>query len=57
MTDLATATDDELRAEARRRGYDLHSAAFSEAAQQLLREIPGLRARLDALEALAKSSL
>jgi hypothetical protein len=46
-------TDAEFREEARRRGYELHSAQFSKAAQTLIREIPELRKRLDALETMA----
>jgi hypothetical protein len=52
--DLATVTDDELREEVRKRGYDLHSSRFSAAAQALLREIPEIRRRLDELEQNAK---
>ena len=46
---LSQATDDELRAEARRRGYELHSHQFSQAAQNALRELEGLRRRIDEL--------
>lgn len=37
MTDLTTCTDAELRAEANRRGFQLNSAAFSEAAAHCIR--------------------
>ena len=47
--DLRHATDDELRVEARRRGLELHSAQFSQAAQQALRELESLRRRIDEL--------
>ena len=47
--DLHHITDDELRAEARRRGYELHSVQFSQAAQNALRELEGLRRRIDEL--------
>jgi len=53
MPDLSNITDGELRAEARRRGYELHSLQFSQAAQQLIRELPGLRRRLQELEQIA----
>ena len=46
---LSQATDEELRAEARRRGYELHSLQFSQAAQNALRELEGLRRRIDEL--------
>ena len=46
---LSQATDEELRAEARRRGYKLHSLQFSQAAQNALRELEGLRRRIDEL--------
>lgn len=46
---LLTLTDDELRAEARRRGMELHSKQFSQAAQQALRELEELRRRIDEL--------
>ena len=46
---LREITDDELRAEARRRGYELHSLQFSQAAQNALRELEGLRRRIDEL--------
>jgi hypothetical protein len=52
---LAAFSDDELRAEARRRGYELHSKQFSESSQRLIRELPELRRRLEALEELARS--
>lgn len=38
MPDLASATDDELRAEADRRGLVLHSKAFSQAAADVIRQ-------------------
>ena len=50
---LETLSDDQLRAEVRRRGYEMHSRQFSEAGRRLIRELPELRRRLDALEALA----
>jgi hypothetical protein len=46
---LADLTDEELRAEARRRGFELHSIQFSLAAQNALRELEGLRRRIDEL--------
>jgi hypothetical protein len=46
---LDELTDDELRAEARRRGFELHSVQFSQAAQNALRELEGLRRRIDEL--------
>ena len=46
---LEAMTDDELRAEARRRGFELHSVQFSQAAQSALRELEGLRRRIDEL--------
>jgi hypothetical protein len=46
---LTQVTDEELRAEARRRGYELHSLQFSQAAQSALRELEGLRRRIDEL--------
>lgn len=49
MGDLNLVTDDQLRAEARRRGYELHSVQFSQAAQNALRELEGLRRRIDEL--------
>ena len=54
--DLTRFSDDELRAEVRRRGYELHSRQFSEASQRLIRELPELRRRLEALEALARTA-
>jgi hypothetical protein len=54
---IADITDDELRHEARRRGYELHSVQFSQAAQNSLRELEGLRRRIDELvEALKRHS-
>jgi hypothetical protein len=49
MGNLNLVTDDQLRAEARRRGYELHSVQFSQAAQNALRELEGLRRRIDEL--------
>ena len=49
MEGLNKLTDDELRAEARRRGFELHSVTFSQAAQNALRELEGLRRRIDEL--------
>ena len=49
MQDLHSLTDDDLRAEARRRGYELHSVQFSQAAQSALRELEGMRRRIDEL--------
>jgi hypothetical protein len=49
MEGLQSVTDDDLRAEARRRGYELHSVQFSQAAQHALRELEGLRRRIDEL--------
>jgi hypothetical protein len=46
---LEAITDDELGAEARRRGFELHSVRFSQAAQNALRELEGLRRRIDEL--------
>jgi hypothetical protein len=46
---LEELTDDELRAEARRQGFELHSLQFSQAAQNALRELEGLRRRIDEL--------
>jgi hypothetical protein len=40
---LEELTDEQLRAEARRRGFELHSGQFSQAAQSALRELEGLR--------------
>ena len=51
--DLKQLSDDQLRAEVRRRGYEMHSKQFSLASQQLIRELPELRRRLEALEAIA----
>jgi hypothetical protein len=51
MEGLNLMTDDQLRAEARRRGYELHSLQFSQAAQNALRELEGLRRRIDELVA------
>lgn len=51
MNDLSNATDDELRAEAHRRGMELHGKQFSQAAQNALRELEGLRRRIDELTA------
>ena len=50
---LRNLSDDDLRAEVRRRGYEMHSRQFSEAGQRLIRELPELRRRMDELEALA----
>ena len=52
---LDELTDDELRAEARRRGFELHSVQFSQAAQNALRELEGLRRRIDELLTQLKS--
>jgi len=49
MEGLDRVTDDDLRAEARRRGFELHSVQFSQAAQNALRELEGLRRRIDEL--------
>ena len=57
MTSLQDISDDELRAEARRRGYELHSRQFSEASQRLIRELPELRRRLEELEAIAGGTM
>jgi hypothetical protein len=46
---LDELTDEQLRAEARRRGFELHSVQFSQAAQNALRELEGLRKRIDEL--------
>lgn len=46
---LGDISNDELRAEARRRGFELHSVQFSQAAQNALRELEGLRRRIDEL--------
>lgn len=53
---LADITDDDLRAEARRRGFELHSVQFSQAAQNALRELEGLRRRIDELVVGLKNS-
>jgi hypothetical protein len=53
---LADISDDELRAEARRRGFELHSVQFSQAAQNALRELEGLRRRIDELVVGLKNS-
>ncbi len=42
---LGRFSDEELRAEVRRRGYEMHSKQFSEASQRLMRELPELRRR------------
>ena len=57
MTSLQDISDDELRAEARRRGYELHSRQFSEASQRLIRELPELLRRLEELEAIAGGTM
>ena len=49
MEGLDRVTDNALRAEARRRGFELHSVQFSQAAQNALRELEGLRRRIDEL--------
>jgi hypothetical protein len=49
MEGLHSITDDALRAEVRRRGFELHSVQFSQAAQNALRELEGLRRRIDEL--------
>ena len=46
---LSQISDEELRAEARHRGYELHSVQFSQAGQAALRELEGLRRRIDEL--------
>jgi hypothetical protein len=46
---LAAATLDELRAEVQRRGLEIHSKQFSQAAQEALRELERLRRRIDEL--------
>jgi hypothetical protein len=46
---LEELTDEQLRAEVRRRGFELHSVQFSQAAQNALRELEGLRRRVDEL--------
>jgi hypothetical protein len=46
---LESATIDQLRDEVRRRGLEIHSKAFSLAAQQAIRELEGLRKRVDEL--------
>jgi hypothetical protein len=53
---LGDLSNDELRAEARRRGFELHSHQFSQAAQSALRELEGLRRRIDELLTQLKSS-
>ncbi len=53
---LEDFTNDELRAEARRRGLELHSTQFSQAAQNALRELEGLRRRIDELLIQLKAS-
>jgi hypothetical protein len=53
---LGDLSNDELRAEARRRGFELHSHQFSQAAQSALRELEGLRQRIDELLTQLKSS-
>jgi hypothetical protein len=49
MEDLDRVTDNDPRVEARRRGFELHSVQFSQAAQNALRELGGLRRRIDQL--------
>ena len=46
---LESATIDQLRDEVRRRGLEIHSKAFSLASQQAIRELEGLRKRVDEL--------
>jgi hypothetical protein len=41
MEDLDRVTDNDPRVEARRRGFELHSVQFSQAAQNALRELGG----------------
>lgn len=53
---LEELTDEQLRAEARRRGFELHSLQFSQAAQNALRELEGLRRRIDELLTQLKGS-
>jgi len=53
---LAEISDEQLRAEARRRGFELHSIQFSQAAQSALRELEGLRRRIDELAIQLKGS-
>ena len=48
---LDELTDEQLRTEARRRGLELHSVQFSQAAQNALRELERLRKRIDELVA------
>ncbi len=48
--------DEELWAEARRRGFELHSIQFSQAAQNALRELEVLRRRIDELLSQLKGS-
>lgn len=58
MPDLHEATDDELRAEAARRGLVLHSTEFSRSVQEFIRQhdklvtdLRKLRERAERLEA------
>lgn len=53
---LNDLTDDELRAEANRRGFELHSVQFSQAAQNALHELEGLRRWIDELVTRLKGS-
>lgn len=55
IPELRQLSDDELRSEVRRRGFEMHSKQFSEASQRLIRELPELRRRLEALEAMART--
>jgi len=51
---LSDATDDELRAEARRRGLELHSQAFSQAAADMIRRADKLTMDVADLKARAE---
>jgi phage shock protein A len=53
---LEELSDDELRAEVPRRGYEMHSQQFSELSQRLIRELPELRRRLEELEVARDSA-
>ena len=57
VDELRDISDDDLRAEARRRGFELHSIQFTQAAQNALRELEGLRRCIDELLIQLKGSL
>lgn len=55
MTDLEGCSDQELRAEALRRGLILHSQAFSLAAQDVIRKCDKMDMELKALKKQAET--